>query len=103
MKISGDTKNITPDLEKFLEDIDFHVDGSTLSIKKAGFREGVMEAELCDGTIHPSLLESALFRHYVMVLYRRGRNEDRSLAGFAGLRASRIGQDVRKFYRTPAD
>jgi hypothetical protein len=51
MKISGDTKKIALVLAQFIEDIDFHVEGTVLSVKKAGFREGVMQTTLGEGTI----------------------------------------------------
>jgi hypothetical protein len=51
MKITSDTKKIDLVLAQFIEDLDFHVDGSVLSVKKAGFREGVMQTTLGEGTI----------------------------------------------------
>jgi len=49
MKISNDTNKIALVLAQFIEDLDFHVDGLMLSVKKAGFREGVMQTTLGDG------------------------------------------------------
>ena len=51
MKITSDTKKIDLVLAQFIEDLDFHVYGSVLSVTKAGFRKGVMQTTLGKGTI----------------------------------------------------